>query len=495
MRDDFVALTWRPIDDLPKDWDKVLTNAQSKEMAAVWREQASELRARNVYDDFLLKLKREWSIETGVIEGIYSIDASGTRTLIEKGLDAAFLTHGETDGEPESVVAKARDHFEAIEGLYTFVSGERKLSKSYIRELHDALTLHQETIDARDTQGNAVKRKLRRGQWKVMRNDVVHPDGRTFEFCPPEHVEHELDRMLEMHYSHQIESVPVDIQTAWLHHRFSIIHPFEDGNGRVARCLATLVLLRANWLPLVVTREDRVKYIASLRSADAGDLKPLVDQIGALQRKSIRQALSLSERVINESTAVSGILAAFKSKYSDRQKAEAGDRKRALDVADTLQHLANETLNGFAEEITNEISALNPHFSAKLGEGSRGSEREKYNYHQTIECAKKFGYFADLRVYRAWSSLNIEADRKVEILFAFHGVGKGSSGMLGCAAMVYPKDRDPQYGPRIGEVQPLGEEPFEFYHTEATGDVQRRFRQWLDERVIQGLAAWQELAS
>jgi Fic family protein len=40
-------------------------------------------------------------------------------------------------------------------------------------------------------------------------------------------------------------------RAAWLHHRFISIHPFEDGNGRVARALTLLVLLKANYAPLV----------------------------------------------------------------------------------------------------------------------------------------------------------------------------------------------------------------------------------------------------
>ena len=55
---------------------------------------------------------------------------------------------------------------------------------------------------------------------------------------------------------------------AWVRHRFTQIHPFQDGNGRVARLLATLVFSRAEWLPLVVRRDDRVRYLDALEAAD-----------------------------------------------------------------------------------------------------------------------------------------------------------------------------------------------------------------------------------
>ena len=50
--------------------------------------------------------------------------------------------------------------------------------------------------------------------------------------------------------------VPVEVEAAWLHHRFTQIHPYQDGNGRVARALASLLFIKAGWFPVVVTRDD-----------------------------------------------------------------------------------------------------------------------------------------------------------------------------------------------------------------------------------------------
>ena len=52
--------------------------------------------------------------------------------------------------------------------------------------------------------------------------------------------------------------------------------PFEDGNGRVGRAISSLVLIEDGWLPLTVTRTDRLSYIDALRAADGGDLGSLV---------------------------------------------------------------------------------------------------------------------------------------------------------------------------------------------------------------------------
>jgi len=49
-----------------------------------------------------------------------------------------------------------------------------------------------------------------------------------------------MERLLELHQSHM--SVPPEVSAAWLHHRFTQIHPFQDGNGRIARAIADMAL-------------------------------------------------------------------------------------------------------------------------------------------------------------------------------------------------------------------------------------------------------------
>ena len=69
-------------------------------------------------------------------------------------------------------------------------------------------------------------------------------------------------------------------------------HPFQDGNGRVARALASIVLLRAELFPLHVRREDREDYLDALERADGGSLDSLVQLFAARERNDVLWAVS-----------------------------------------------------------------------------------------------------------------------------------------------------------------------------------------------------------
>ena len=102
----------------------------------------------------------------------------------------------------------------------------------------------------------------------------------------PEQVTVEMERLVEFYDRYRREGVVPEVLSAWLHHRFVQIHPFHDGNGRVARALASLVFVRQGWFPLVVHRDQRIDYIDALETADRGDLVPLVGLFAAAQRKA-----------------------------------------------------------------------------------------------------------------------------------------------------------------------------------------------------------------
>jgi hypothetical protein len=74
----------------------------------------------------------------------------------------------------------------------------------------------------------------------------------------------------------QHDDLDVLVRAAVVHHRFTAIHPFVDGNGRVARLLMNLILLRQGYPIVNVRREERPRYYEALSYADVGSYSPLL---------------------------------------------------------------------------------------------------------------------------------------------------------------------------------------------------------------------------
>ncbi len=188
---------------------------------------------------FTIRLAREWAIETGQIEGIYNLDRRVTKTLIERGISADLIPHDSGQRAPKTTAAIIHDHEDMLESLFEFVKSDRALTKGYIHELHAALLRHQDMATAVNQFGEVFEAEMIKGKYKQRPNNPTRPDGTVHSYCAPEHVESEMEALLRMHAEHEAREIPVEIEAAWLHHRLTQIHPYQDGNGRVARALAS----------------------------------------------------------------------------------------------------------------------------------------------------------------------------------------------------------------------------------------------------------------
>ncbi|HKV42193.1 MAG TPA: hypothetical protein VJX67_23520 [Blastocatellia bacterium] len=125
------TLQWQFITDLPQNW-RELRSTELESLASIWKEQSSRLQEREALNQFNNRLRREWAIETGIIENLYSIDRGITRLLIEKGIEASLIPHGTTDKPVEKILPVLKDQEEALEVLVRF---RRKEARS-LRLLH-----------------------------------------------------------------------------------------------------------------------------------------------------------------------------------------------------------------------------------------------------------------------------------------------------------------------------------------------------------------------
>lgn len=65
------------------------------------------------------------------------------------------------------------------------------------------------------------------------------------------------------------------------HYNLVRIHPFDDGNGRGARMLMNMILLKKQFPPAIIRMEQRRMYLAALEAADKGDLNPFAEFVAS----------------------------------------------------------------------------------------------------------------------------------------------------------------------------------------------------------------------
>ena len=238
------------------------------------------------------QVERLWSIETGIIEGLYTLNRGTTTTLLEHGFVPELVKSQDTNIAPCQLIAILQDHQSSVELVHGYIREERPLSAHTIRELHACITAHQETHEAMDSLGRRVKRPLRRGVFKQYSNNPTQPVGRVHGYCLPEQVDSEIERLNNLYeiYEEREDIHPV-LCAAWLHHRFVQIHPFADGNGRVARALMNWHLIKQEFLPVAITHPRRLPYLHALVQADAGDLIPFVEFLLRAARRMVHRVV------------------------------------------------------------------------------------------------------------------------------------------------------------------------------------------------------------
>ena len=271
-------MQWKPIEDLPEEADRWASRDYLEERAR-WDESRRALQSPNL-DKRGLELwtqerHRLFAVETGQIENLYTMRLGMTEMLVTEGLENARSSHT-VEGvlDDETLQGLLRDQHDTMDRVFRTVKGERPLSESVIKEWHALLTRHQDTAPGIDPHGRRVGIPFLKGAYKRRPNNPRMPDGTIHEYCPPEQVTSEMERLLAMHRTHErTRQLPAPVEAAWLHHRFVQIHPFEDGNGRTARLLMSYVFARRGEPTPVIAAAEKPEYFGALQRADRGDLR------------------------------------------------------------------------------------------------------------------------------------------------------------------------------------------------------------------------------
>ena len=484
-----IDMDFREIDGLHRQWLEVRASVEESTPKA--------------YDQFNEELFRSWAIETGIIEGLYDLDRGVTLTLIQQGFSGDIIDELSSNVPPNDLVATLRAHRDSIDYVNGWIEESRPLTKFFIRSLHQAITSTQTTYQAINTLGQWFDAELHRGQFKRLPNNPTRPDGVVHQYCPPEQVESELDNLTRWYDASVGRGDHPLAIGAWLHHRFTQIHPFEDGNGRMVRALLTWHLVKSKYLPVVVTRDLRGEYISTLERADRGDLTSHIRFLTRLELDSLHKALSVEVGQPPSGADTLGEVVGFiVDKFNKRRRDDERRLRSVQTVAVDLRQQAEVFLREQSERVCEQLEAgMQKELIALTLLGGPEEGNEYYYNNEILQTAKDAGHWFNRQEARYFIRVTLRVTGSSAPVMVFvvslHGVGRGLTGIMAATSFLKysnPADQgdDDDYRTDGTEFMVCNPEPFLFTVSDTASDLRPAFERWLTQGFSTALRRWGE---
>ena len=288
------------------------------------------------------------AIDTGAIEGLYDVDRGFTLSVAVKTAAWEALI----DAREPIVRRSFEDALRAYDYVLDLATTKTEISEKAIREIHAQICASQKTYRV-VTSAGVQERPLSKGGYKeTPNNPTSRLTGQVHAYAPPIDVPAEMHRLVGELRSEAFTAAHPVLQAAYAHYAFVAIHPFADGNGRVARTLASVYLYRWPGVPLVTLADDKDDYIDALEEADDGRPERLVrfvqdrlvDVIGLVQVATSAEApeagasiASLRETFLTEEGVTLAELDAVGGRLGERVVAEIEEQLTALDLPPGIQ--------------------------------------------------------------------------------------------------------------------------------------------------------------
>ncbi len=143
------------------------------------------------------------------------------------------------------------------------------LTQHFIRTLHRTLLREDYTVYSNLPGGQQTSYVIHAGQYKTRPNSVITRYGDRFEYASPEETPALMTDLVNWYNdAEQSGKYSVVELAALFHYRYIRIHPFEDGNGRIARLMVNYILARHGWPMIVVRSRKKQEYLEALHKTD-----------------------------------------------------------------------------------------------------------------------------------------------------------------------------------------------------------------------------------
>ena len=237
----------------------------------------------NLWKTIQEKLSISWTYNSNAIEG----------STLTQGETTFFLKNGLTvEGKPFKDFIDAKNHNEAIEFLYDVVKNSRPISEGLIKEFNALLLSGIKSTPAVDVNGNKIDKPATPGEYKKYPNHVLQEDGTIHKYIDPIQVQPEMENLCNWINKNENNIHAIELASI-AHYNMVRIHPFDDGNGRGARLLMNLILIRKGFPPTIIKNENRRKYIESLAEGDRGELNKFVEFV-------VESCINTQEMTLND---------------------------------------------------------------------------------------------------------------------------------------------------------------------------------------------------
>jgi Fic family protein len=282
-------------------------------------------------------VKRAAAVDTGALEGLYTVDRGFTFTIAA----ASALWEQSLAERGSDVRALVEAQMDAYDLAVDVATKASPITEALVRRLHEEICRAQPNYSVQTAVG-PQKQQLPLGEYKRHPNHVRQPDGSIHAYCPVDLVPEEMHRLMTEIATPIFDAAHPVLQASYAHYGLVGVHPFADGNGRVARLLASVYLCRGASIPFLILSEEQRPYWEALALADQG-------QHAAFTSFVMERAID-TLRLVSESLTSSASTSVEESATKLRELANGNERR------DQVEGAANRLTELLQAEVVRRIS-------------------------------------------------------------------------------------------------------------------------------------------